>query len=126
MVRARGCATEKHQHPRVCEHDHVGFGDLHIGRQRQSVDIPELPGRHSAQRHREVHAAVDGEGRGRLADAPAADRGVHVHVHQVQQPVRRVHDQEKRQHHVGFRVSAQDRAGHERVFQGNRRGEYTR
>lgn len=98
---------------------HVGVGDLHTGREGQGADIAELPRRRRAQRHREVHAAADGEGGRGLADAATADRGVHVHVHQVQQPVRGVHDQEERQHHAGVRVPAQGRARHERVLQGD-------
>jgi len=63
--------------------DNVGFGHLHIGREGQGVDIPKLSRRHRPQRHREVYAVVDGEGRGRFADAPVADRRVHVYVHQM-------------------------------------------
>lgn len=51
---------------------------------------------------------------------------MHVHVHQVQQPVRGVHDQEERKHHAGVRVPAQGGARHERVLQGDRGGEHTR
>lgn len=96
---------------------YVGFGGLHIGREGQSVDIPKLPGRHRAECHREIHAAVDGERRGRLADALVTDRGMYVHVHQMQQPVRGVHDQEKREYHVGVRVPAQNRTRNERILQ---------
>lgn len=103
----------------------VAFGDLHPGRQGQGVDIAKLPRGHRAQRHREVHAAVDGKGGRGFAHAPVADGGVHVHVHKVQQSVRGVHDQEERQHYAGVCVLAQDRARYERVLQRDRGGEHT-
>jgi hypothetical protein len=80
------------------------------------ADLAQLPGRHRPGRDRKIHAAADGEGGGGHPDAHSADLRVHLRLHQVQQPVRRFHQQKERQHCIGVCLPAQDRPSYDRIL----------